>query len=371
MNVLILFSSPGIGGAEQSLLRMVASSSENVHYQIANFGGDGPLRRRSYELKLNYFRLHLSDSRFSQWLPRVFEDLFSVRNCLKSSDLDIAYVIGFKASVFVRIMGIFNSKLKVVHGIRWNPNTFSALDLGLRLFESVFTWSISGYICNSRAAACTLKTKARVSSNKLWVIYNGLDSIDYASEPLVQTGENVVVIVATLAPRKGQLPFISNVVRTFDKLELRCKFIFVGRDDMQGRAQELVDAYSLSHLVEFTGFVSDPREFVLASSLVVVPSLANEGCPTVILEAMALQRVVVAFDIDGISELVEHNVTGLLVPNRDYAALAEAMLTLLMSPELRLEMGVRARKRVMAEFSIDDCANKHFDVFSRLVGTDN
>jgi glycosyltransferase involved in cell wall biosynthesis len=80
--------------------------------------------------------------------------------------------------------------------------------------------------------------------------------------------------------------------------------------------------------------------------LAIVPSVWPEPCPTVLLEAMAAGRAVVASSVGGIPELVVDGETGLLVPPGDAAALRHALQRMLDDPTLRRRMGAAGRKRV-------------------------
>jgi colanic acid/amylovoran biosynthesis glycosyltransferase len=76
----------------------------------------------------------------------------------------------------------------------------------------------------------------------------------------------------------------------------------------------------------------------------------RDGLPTVLLEAMALGTPCVATPVTGIPEVIEHEVTGLLVPERDPRALAAALARVLDDPDLRLGLAKAARDLVVTEF---------------------
>jgi glycosyltransferase involved in cell wall biosynthesis len=84
----------------------------------------------------------------------------------------------------------------------------------------------------------------------------------------------------------------------------------------------------------------------------VLPS-CREGLPNVILEAMAMARPVVATDVGGVSELVEHEVTGFLVEAGHPQPLAQALLRLMDNPGLAAQMGAAGRQLVERQFSLE------------------
>ena len=107
--------------------------------------------------------------------------------------------------------------------------------------------------------------------------------------------------------------------------------------------------------VEFLGLRTDARRILHALDVVVIPS-RHEGLPLVLLEAMALGRPIVATRVDGIAEVLEDGVTGLLVPAEDPAALALALARLFREPELGGRLGSAARDAVERRFHARETA---------------
>jgi glycosyltransferase involved in cell wall biosynthesis len=93
----------------------------------------------------------------------------------------------------------------------------------------------------------------------------------------------------------------------------------------------------------------------------------SEGVPTVIMEAMALGLPVVATDVGGVTDVVDHGVTGLVVPPLDPGALASRTAELLDDEGLRAEMGNAGRDRAVAEFRTERCIETHLTAFERAV----
>ncbi|MBE0409617.1 MAG: glycosyltransferase, partial [Anaerolineales bacterium] len=104
-------------------------------------------------------------------------------------------------------------------------------------------------------------------------------------------------------------------------------------------------------LVEWWGWREDMREVYAQCHIVTLPSF-REGVPTVLLEAAATARPIIATDVPGCRDVVEHGVNGLLVPPNDEAALAEALLALIKDATLRRRMGAAGRQRVMQKYSV-------------------
>lgn len=130
----------------------------------------------------------------------------------------------------------------------------------------------------------------------------------------------------------------------------------------------------LRQQVVFTGFRLDVPELLTEVSVSVLPSL-SEGLSNVLLESMAAGAPVVATQVGGNSEAVKDGVTGLLVPPRDPAGLAEAICRFLENPRLASRFGQAGRQRVIEHFSLErmvqetDCLYQKLLNGSRLRGT--
>jgi glycosyltransferase involved in cell wall biosynthesis len=131
--------------------------------------------------------------------------------------------------------------------------------------------------------------------------------------------------------------------------------VVVGDGETRAELERLIASLNLSGTVRLLGWLSsaDVRREMIGARALVVASLA-ENLPVVIMEAMALRRVVVATQIAGIPELVIPRETGWLAPASSVEALAEAMTECLRTSREELwAMGRRGRERVLALHDVD------------------
>ncbi len=113
--------------------------------------------------------------------------------------------------------------------------------------------------------------------------------------------------------------------------------------------------------VELAGFVDNVGDYLSILDVFTYPSL-HEGMGSAIIDAMDFSLPVVATNVDGIPDIVEHGTTGLLVPPADGEALADAFLRLYRDPELRRNMG-RAGKERAARFSPERMADRYVELY--------
>lgn len=167
--------------------------------------------------------------------------------------------------------------------------------------------------------------------------------------------EILVLQVAALAPHKSQRDLL-HAARDAIARRPDLRFWIAGEGALRGELERARDALGLGDRVRFLGFREDVPDLLAAADLFCVSSYL-EGMGTSTLDAMAAGLPVVATRVGGIPEIVEHGVTGLLVPARDPAALAEALVTLASDPALRERMGREASIKVRA-FSADRTAER-------------
>lgn len=113
-----------------------------------------------------------------------------------------------------------------------------------------------------------------------------------------------------------------------------------------------IERLGVSDRVTIRGFSANPHDFLLSLDCLLNPSFPAEPFGMSIIEAMALERPVIATNSGGPAEIIEHERSGLLVPPGDPAALAGAILTLARQPERARQMGVHARRRAAERFDL-------------------
>ena len=134
------------------------------------------------------------------------------------------------------------------------------------------------------------------------------------------------------------------------------------RPTLEKQAREL----GIIDRVLFTGWRHDlPR--ICADLDVLVVSSDNEGTPVSAIEAMAAGCPVVATRVGGLPDLIEDHKTGRLVPPRDAAALASAVLDLLHSPQIARELGKNAQAFVRQRFTVQRLLSDIDDLYTQLL----
>jgi glycosyltransferase involved in cell wall biosynthesis len=182
-------------------------------------------------------------------------------------------------------------------------------------------------------------------------------------------GDPIVMLVGRMLWDKGVGEFVEAVAH-LKKQKVCARFVLVGRCD-QGNPTAIPEAqlqqWMREYGIEWWGHREDLPTVIVQATLVVLPSY-REGLPKVLLEAAACGKAVIATDVPGCRSVVQHQQTGLLVPVRDAAALAEAIAELLRNAEQRTVLGEHARQFVVREHSSKKISAEFLSLYRELLG---
>jgi len=212
-----------------------------------------------------------------------------------------------------------------------------------------------------------------IDSRVIDVVPSGIDFLppedmkksDYLRKEFSFAPDDYLVgIVAHLADHKGHKYLIDAIKILKDKTP-KIKIIIVGEGPLMMELTKQAKEIHVEDMVFFLGFREDVPKILASLDLFVLSSYL-EGMGSSIMDAMAHKLPVVATNVGGIPEVVIDGKTGLLVPPRRPAALAEAILELYRNPSLSLKFGQMGCEVVHQKFSAESMANKILGIYERL-----
>ena len=177
----------------------------------------------------------------------------------------------------------------------------------------------------------------------------------------------VVVMISRILRSKGVLEMAA-AARTVRRVEPGVSFLLVGPAD-----PDSLDALTAEELRQLRGSVtwvgprSEVRDILALADIFVLPSFYREGVPRILVEAASTALPLVAVDGPGLRDVVEDGVNGFLVPPRDPAAIADAVLRLVRAPELRASFGKRSRQRAVSRFDLSVVAEHTQSLYRALL----
>jgi len=188
------------------------------------------------------------------------------------------------------------------------------------------------------------------------VVRNGLDLRRFCMAPLPTAGRIRILGVGSLLPVKRWDRLLSAAVE-LKRRGFNCLVQIAGDGPLRGSLEHQAQELDVTGHVEFVGHSNNIPE-LLANATFLVHSSESEGCPNVVMEAMACGRAVVATDVGDVPDLVEDGKTGFVVRCRDDAMLVERMVKLITDRDLCRRMGEAGRAKAERGFGLDRLASE-------------
>ena len=176
----------------------------------------------------------------------------------------------------------------------------------------------------------------------------------------------VVGTVGRLSPQKDYPTFLRAVAEVLAVLP-EAIFLIAGDGYLRPELENMVLQSGIENNLRFLGYRTDVLDVVSAFDIFVLTSLW-EGLPLAVLEAMALEKPVVATSVPGTTEAVDDGKTGFLIPLKDPSALAKKILELLQNAGKGRKMGRAGRRRVVDHFSLKRMVDEHENLYRELIG---
>jgi len=289
---------------------------------------------------------------------------------------DVVWSNSVKSHFLVRLAGL-NRSMKWVafhHG-------YTTTDIKVRAYNQLDRWSLlraDRVITSSRAFVGEL-VRMNVQPNRIYVQHMPIRPFAEVSEKekrelRKQIGCNdqtrILLSVGRLSYEKGH----TDLVRSFPKIRdlvggLQLQLLIVGEGPERPRIEKLCRSLNLSSVVALVGQQHPIDPYYAIADLFVLPSL-SEGCPNVLLEAMAAGVPVVATAVGGVPEIASNGRDAILVKKHDEAALASAVAELLKNRELRDRM-VSCAHEIVSRKTPESYFRSITRLFSQVCGDDH
>mgnify|MGYP006125819121 FL=1 len=177
-----------------------------------------------------------------------------------------------------------------------------------------------------------------------------------------------VIMASRLLCDKGVMEFV-DAARSLKESKTNVNMILVGEPDPDNPSSITklqVTSWEREGILEYWGHQEDMEKILQQSSIVVLPSY-REGFPKILIEAAACGRAVITTDVPGCRDAIYNGVTGILVPEKNAVALADAIKELALNPNLYKEMGKKGRKMAENRFDEKNVISKHLEIYNQLL----
>lgn len=362
-DVLLACNHAGFGGVSKYVIDLAKYLKKSNKYTVSIATGIGR-KDLLQEMRMNSDKLFIIPHLYRNLNP--YNDVkayFEVRKLLKNNHFDIIHSNGAKAGfLFRRVAYEFSIPNIYTHHLVVYKQFQSPLNPLYKFLERTASNWCDKIIVVTKSAKDELVSDHVTPDDKIEVVYNGLDSTDIKYTKVearnlldIPDTKFVVTSVSRLEPPKDPFTALLSIKRLLEirpSLSSNLLFYFVGDGELKPKMINFVNANGLQDIVKITGFETDVDKYLAASDAFIL-STDKEGLPISILEAMKYNLPVIATDVDGIPEEVEHGQTGFLFRRKDFETLCTYLITLIENKSLCESMGKSGRKR-MEKFFLQD-----------------
>jgi glycosyltransferase involved in cell wall biosynthesis len=221
----------------------------------------------------------------------------------------------------------------------------------------------------SEAVRQNVLRESRIPADRVTMVPSGVncDHIRDVIPPLSAGHRPVIGTAGPLEAVKG-FPFFLGAAARLLEAGRDVEFLIAGAGPEEQNLRRLATELGIDERVTFAPNLFDFSEAIAAMDVFVLPSL-QQGLGTIMLEAMALGRPVIATRVGGVYQVVTDNETGLLVPPSDSVRLAERIAELLDNPKFAQRIGAAACWKVELEYSVDKMIEETTAVYGQVLGS--
>jgi len=356
-----------IGGGETHLLDLVDHLDKKRFESVVLSFTDGEMITRLNEMGIKNYVIHTE---------RPF-DIFTwgkVKELIKKENIDIVHAHGTRAcsNSYSSAKSLGRPLIYTVHGWSFHPNQKPLI--------RTFRQKTEAFLCNrADVNICVSRSNEEDGINLLdlknsVVINNGInlnkfnpehDFSDVRKEFHISTKTTLIGYIVRLTEQKDPLTLIRAIKIVTDK-EKNIKFLIVGSGDLKEATVKLAEELKVSQYIVFQDFRTDVPAILKAVDIYCLPSLW-EGLPIGLLEAMAMNKAIVASAVDGTKGLIKTGENGLLVNPRNPQQLAEAILLLHHDEDLRNSLGYNAGRTIKDHYNVKKMTTEVENIYHKLI----
>lgn len=319
-------------------------------YKLGLITGTNNWVKRSYE---EFVKLHAKE-RFDLVISQSSAGIGVIP---KKSALQIKVVSISHGS----ILGELRTKLGSISSFRSAVGVLPDLIFVARVYfgrQRAFIHGSDKVIAVSNAVKKSIVDETFVNENKVEVVYNGVDPAKFHHK-VGKYGKPHVVYLGRVIRSKGVLLLVDMVK------DLNCVLDVVGEGEDMEILIDKVKSLDLTQKIVLHGRLSPDKVpgRLLASDIFVFPTLRVEGLPMVLVEAIFAGLPIVAFDMGGVSDVVQDGVNGYLLSSGDLIGFKAKLRELVENTDLRNQMGKASLELAEKFFSIDTMVSKYENIF--------
>jgi D-inositol-3-phosphate glycosyltransferase len=355
----VCFSS-SFGGLELSMLKLASEFNKRMANCLIIVPPDTSLSQAAKQYNLNIELLK------TKWKYGDVSASIRLARILRTHKIDVVVLMQSKDMSIVTAAHLLYPSAKLVF--------YQEMQFGINKRDILHTWMyshLSLWITLTKKMKLEVIEHTRMPEERISVIPIGTDMQRFDPCLYNQTttrqqfgipqSKIVLGVLGRLDPQKGQDDFI-RAIPILLKHQANLHFVIAG-DETEGRngfkktLEDLSVKLGVRSNIQFLPFTNAVPEFMSAIDIFVLPS-HSETFGFVLVEAMSMEKAIVATDSGGVPEIITDGSTGFLIPPRNEQALADALLRLIKDDNLRSSFSLQARTDALKRFDIAICIDQ-------------
>jgi glycosyltransferase involved in cell wall biosynthesis len=360
MRICLIITGMGVGGAETQVANLAKAFSSLGHaVLLVVLTGEVALDLGDTGAVVQCLGMRKSPADF----VRAYRD---ARSIISSFNPDVVHSHMVHANIFARLLRISLPMKKLICTAHSKNEGGQLRMLAYRITDRLADFSTNV----SHEAVQSYIEKGAVPSGRILAVYNGVDTecFKYSDEKRCMTRKilgvseesKMLLAVGRLYEAKDY----PNLIKAFSivsRSHPSCNLVIAGDGPLREKIESIVDNLGLKNKVQFLGIRHDVSALMCAADVFVLSS-DYEGFGLVVAEAMACERLVVATDCGGVSEVVGGH--GVLVSPRDSNQLSKGIIKLLDMPaNERANLGKDARAWIAANYSLKASVSEWLNLY--------
>lgn len=346
MNILFLYPSLGVGGAQKVIIDLV-NNLDTREFKVT-LGCDGGERIFQLNKNINVENIEF----FNKSLIGILKNFITLSKVVKKNNIQIIHSHHRYTTALSNLIFIFNKNIKVIHT---EHNVFPDKNfINLRGKNII---AVSNVVKDNLI-------KNRVKEENIKLIYNGIkveNELNYTNnnDDIIKIG-----VIARLSKQKGHI-YLLMALKNIIKYMSNIKIFMIGDGEEKENLLKFVNDNQLDKYVEFCGNVDDVLSIIPNFNFFVLPS-EYEGLPISILEIMSQKQFLIATNVGGNSEIIKDGVNGFIIESKNIEAIENKLNYVIQNLNKLDVIKEKAYDTIKHKFSLESMIESHEEYYKQV-----
>lgn len=370
---MALIEAQVVTGLAKNILRFAADRRDRIELTAVTFTRPSSRSTGDNQFILAARRLAIPLEVVEETGPFDLSVLAKLRQILEKQKPDVVETHAIKSHFLVSLLRKRQFRWIAFH------HGYTSENLKVKFYRQFDNWSLRK--CDFITTVCKpfadRMPSGQIQRGRVFVLPNSVKTDFFYQDKVLSDGtrkrleiaaENQVVLtIGRLSPEKGHTFLIDAVSKVLSaKPHLKFEVLIAGTGLGQQKLKDQISERGVGRYIRLIGRWSDVRPLFAIADLFVLPSL-SEGCPNVLLESMAARVPVVATNVGGVPDLVDHGESALLVPPKNSDQLCDSMIELLQNHARAMQLARAAFERASLLFSTATHDDRILDIYDKAL----